>query len=132
MLIGAFTVKERIPIWRIHFELCRYFLTTGMRYVARYPSPVYYFNQYLKAFSMHVWFAVFGTLLSFAFTFKLIFHFYSKKFNEADLIGHVTHDPVDFGLLTFAGLTEPEALPWFPKWSAGCSIIIYSYLDALT
>lgn len=112
-------MKKRIPIWNIHFEICQFYLVAELRYAARYPLPVHNFDQYLKAFSWNVWITLFGVLLVFSFTFKIIHYLHSEKLKEKKLIASVTQDPSDFVLLTFAGITEPEVLPWFPKWSSG-------------
>ena len=55
--------------------------------------------------------------------FALIYYVYMRHIPEADLARRCVHK-MDFIIFTFARLTEPEPLPWFPKISAGITYAI--------
>ena len=54
-----------------------------------------------------------------AVAFLVIYHTYMRLIPERADETRSGVPITDFFLLTFSSLTEPDPLPWFPKYSAG-------------
>ena len=88
-------------------------------FISQSPKPIETFDQMVYTFKQNVWLALFLSFTAMMLVFKLIHYVYSTKALEKyNLAGKVTHH-LDFILLTFASITEPDPIPWFPKPSAG-------------
>ena len=97
-----------------------------MTYVTRFPRPIIRYDQHFHTFSATVWLVMFGTLILLGFIFQSIYKFYEAYLpGEIDLRGQL-NSKMDFIILTLSTLTEPDPLPWFPKYSAG-KRVLYSY-----
>ena len=52
---------------------------------------------------------------------------YQISFIQIDPNNSLTRNPthkLDFIIMTFCGITEPDPIPWFPKWSTGKILIL--------
>ncbi len=93
-------------------------------FVTREPTIIPRFYQQFMVFSHWIWLSVFGVLLIMVVAFKITHYLYQTKIGIGhNLAGRVTH-PLDFIILTFSTLTEPDPLPWFPKQSTGYNTVI--------
>ena len=52
-------------------------------------------------------------------TFMGIHYFYRNVLGREDLAPTENNPTIEFYLFSFAALTKPDPLPWFPKMSAG-------------
>ncbi len=98
-----------------------YFVNVG-KWATRKPIPIISYNQFISGLSSSVWVAVLVTLLVFSACFKLFYAVYYSHFPPG-FVGSLIN-PFDFILLTFGGITEPDALPWFHRGSASKLIIL--------
>lgn len=107
---------------KIYSNVLRYtspYADESNRIVTRQLDVIPTFDQNMKTFSVIVWIMIVLTLFLMAMTFKLLHFVYLNKLQmRHNLAGPVGH-PLDFVLLTFSSLTEPDPIPWFPKISAG-------------
>lgn len=98
------------------------------------PDRVARFDQQLSIFSISIWMSIIGVFLVMTVIFKIIHYLYSTKIGIGhNLAGKVTH-PFDFFILTVGALTEPDPIPWFPKYSTGeryahISLLCHVYFD---
>ena len=101
------------------------------RLVTRQLDIVPSYDQHLQTFSWIVWVTIVLTLIIMSLTFKFLHFVYLNKLDERhNLAGPVVHR-LDFVIVTFSSLTEPDPIPWFPKMSAGLDIVLYSYYQIL-
>ncbi len=119
--------KAVLQPYRYHYYAFRYAGDTYFDFikwvfVTRQPTIIPRFDQHIMVFSQWIWLSVFGVLLIMGFAFKMTHYLYQTKIGIGhNLAGKVTH-PLDFLIMTFSTLTEPDPLPWFPKPSAGKSL----------
>ena len=96
-----------------------------MTYVTRFPVPILRYDQQFQCFSITVWLTMFGTLFFLGFTFQSIYKFYEAYFPSEIALRGPLRSKADFLILTLSTLTEPDPLPWFPKYSAGKKLTQY-------
>ena len=106
----------------VHFRYSSPYVLIEERFVTREPNSIKSLYQHFNVFQLPVWIAIICTLASLAVSFKFIHFIYLNKINPA-LAGSVTH-PMDFIILSTASITEPDPLPWFPKFSAGKLLVL--------
>ena len=107
--------------WKLfsYYELTVNFANIYYVFVSQSPKPIETFDQIIHTFQWPVWLALLCSLTLMILIFKLIHTVYSMKaLKKYNLAGKPTHD-LDFILLTFASITEPDPIPWFPRPSAG-------------
>ena len=97
-----------------------YFHTNLLYSLSRHPIPIKTHGNVIRSFSNLTWAFIFTLLAWLGVTFALIYHIYTKYLPDQFLTNRYVHR-FDFIIVTFAGLTEPEPLPWFPKFSTGLS-----------
>ena len=90
-------------------------------YLARKPVTIKIYNQQFSIFQPLIWLLTIAIVFVMAFTFKTIYFVYSRLDDKYGLLRPVTHD-FDFFLLSLASLTEPDPIPWFPRFSTGNQI----------
>lgn len=121
-------LKRRSDEWHRSLEATTFYTGGLLQFVTRKPVPIISYDQYISGFSVSVWMAILSSLLLFAICFKLFYNAYITHFPPG-FCGSLTN-PFDFIILTLAGITEPDPLPWFPKWSAAkCLVLFWSILS---
>lgn len=89
------------------------------RFFSREQQPIVRYDQQFRVFNNVIWLIVFFTFIIMAMVLKVVHYLYQVKIGLGHgLAGRVTH-PLDFLILTLSSLTEPDPLPWFPKFSTG-------------
>ena len=101
------------------------FHVVNSKWISRQPIPLKAYNSMINVFSFTVWIFVIATLFLLAMLFGFVYFMYQKDERTQNLAIKLTH-PMDFVLLTYFAITEPDPLPWFPRWSSG----IYSLLNS--
>ena len=117
----------KIAVMRQDFSY--FFDFTGPRwpsvlaFVSRAPVPIQDLGNISKPFDFIVWIFLISTIFIIALLLWTINQIYNKYFPNENLTKY-EESKVNFFLYTFAKITEPDPLPWFPKRSAG-KIIVY-------
>ncbi len=125
LALGTFNVKNMVrPI----YDISSFYTFSRLQYVTRNLVPLPVYDQYVKAFDVMVWLVTLLTMFVLSVIFRGLYWFYKDILKIDSLYGKVTH-PSDFFLLTFSSLTEPDPLPWFPKWSTGKSYLSMHKFD---
>lgn len=126
--MGALMLKQRPSEWEKHLDRLHFYTAGMLLFATRKPIPIVTYNQYIKGFSIDVWIATLCTLFILGAMFKITYYYHANVF-RSDRLGPLTHR-FDFLLLTIASFTEPDPLPWFPKWSSGkLLVLIWSTLS---
>ncbi len=113
--------RYQLSLETINFDALKYsyFLAIdNIVYMARNPRIVKSYNQQFTIFHLHIWLLIILIVFVMASTFKTIYSVYGKLDEKYGLLIPVTHQ-IDFLLLPFASLTEPDPIPWFPRFSTG-------------
>eukprot|EP00094_Tigriopus_californicus_P013993 TCALIF_13549-PA protein Name:"Protein of unknown function" AED:0.36 eAED:0.36 QI:0/0.33/0/0.5/1/1/4/0/414 len=100
------------------FECTTYVHTLELKYCTRRPQKLVDFGNLGRGFDFWSWISIFVCLSLFSITFAVIFYVYKANIGHK----HMYKDPgnpVDFFLLTFTAIVEPDPLVWFPSWSSG-------------
>ena len=112
--------------------------------VLQYTTPVYFiidifssrlpilldsYENLIRPLPSTVWATIFSMIFAMTFVFMGIHKVYKRidemsgrSTPEERLTVHVS-SKVDFAIKTFSTLTEPDGIPWFPRWSAGKLLI---------
>ena len=94
----------------------------------RLPEPLPYFGNLIRPLPDTVWAAVFTMI----FAMSLVFMAFNRVYRHLDANYVAMGEPrltlkvssvVDFPVKTFSTLTEPDLIPWFPRWSAGTLLV---------
>ena len=90
----------------------------------RLPVRLPNYGNLIRALPPIVW----GTIFVLIFVMSLVFMTINKTYayidanyiiNEEMRLTRPVLSLVDFFIKTFSTITEPELIPWFPKWSTG-------------
>ena len=104
----------------LYVGFSNFFHAATLHWLSRKPMETPALYNLIKVFSSDVWLAILASLSCMASTFALLHFVYSRStvFKELQLAGPIS-GWIDFPLLTFCSLTEPDPIPFFPKFSAG-------------
>ncbi len=106
-------------------------LHSDLFFLNRHPIPIKTHGNVIRSFSNLTWAFIFFSLLLIGQTLALIYYVYVRYLPEQFLTKHYVHQ-LDFIVLTFAGLAEPEPLPWFTRFSTGDKFISKGCIDTET
>ena len=103
-------------------------MTTHVFYIEsvwahRFPVPKRDFIKVTKVFTWGIWVGVFSSIAAIAIAFAIVHGVYSSNHEMKHLVRPVLNW-FDFPLLSFCTLIEPDAVRWFPRWSAGNVLIM--------
>ena len=104
----------------------RFYYATAMHWLSRRPKQTPARYNLIKVFSLNVWLAVIISLASIAMAFAWLHYIYRLKTFEGLGFAGPVNGWIDFPLLTFCSLTEPDPIKFFPKFSAGITIALQS------
>ena len=99
---------------------------------SRQPIQLPYYGNLIRPLPSPVWTAIFTLVLVMTVVFIGIQRTYQYIDGEfitetEDYLTMEVPSLLDFLIKTFSTVTEPELIPWFPRWSTG--MIVFSCLD---
>ena len=93
------------------------FVQFGQKYMFGAPGPLTSYRNLIAPLPSTVWFLVLLSIIAVLITFLMAMTVYRMFPREELVLPGVGWD--DIVVKTVSTLTEPEAVPYFPKWSAG-------------
>lgn len=94
--------------------------TLATRLPARLPN----YGNLVRVLPPEVWVVILALIIVMSLVFMIINKTYAHIDNSIlcskdDKLTKTVSSPVDFFIKTFSTITEPELIPWFPRWSTG-------------
>ena len=86
-------------------------------FISREPDKIERNDYILNTFDLTTWILILVLILIMSLAFKTI-HMVYQSIPGQKLAGPLTHQ-ADYILLVVGTLTEPDSIPWFPRFSAG-------------
>lgn len=95
------------------------FYSHDFRFVTRNPVPINNYANVFRPLAPNIWLAFYVLLASFSTLFAIFYAVYgTKAFEGLNFRGTLVWK-IDFVILPFSTLFEPDPIKWFPKESAG-------------
>ena len=116
-------MKESIPFHFVYsFNTFKYWLNT------RYPIPLSAWMNVSNVFQPTVWLLILISLAILSFFFLTIFKFYALIIPEQNLTYYSRVDAIEFFLLTYASIMEPDPINWFNKRAVAGRILMVVWM----